>query len=95
MIKIGDRIRGFSFEDSDRLEYHINMRWFEGVEGEVVALEAEKFNLRFQCADIVINEQMPAHFLWSMSKRTTITWYYPIADYLKIQREERLKELEI
>jgi len=91
MIKVGDKVKGFRFSStvdytegpagwkiSGKLKYDERMTPYIGVEGEVIRVDENIFVIRF---DINTNNI------------GVISWRYPIAEYLELQREEKLKEL--
>ena len=97
MIKVGDKVRGFKFvetigdgsettfgiEKATGLNYHPSMDLYVGVEGVVVEVYEETFDVKFKNLRPVGLESD-----WDR-------WTYPIADYLEITRNERLSELGI
>jgi hypothetical protein len=99
-IKVGQKVKGFIFESKDGLllgelgyglNYHPNMDIYVGVEGEVVKVLEETFlvnfkNLRSDREECGINFDYEAGY---------DMWTYPIAEYLEINRNERLNELGI
>ena len=99
MIKVGDKVRGFKFgekigdgsettfsiDKTTGLNYHPNMDLYVGVEGEVVEVQEETFDVKFKNLRLAYID----HIIGGES------WTYPIKEYLAIQREERLKELGI
>jgi hypothetical protein len=99
-IKVGQKVKGFIFESKDGLllgelgyglNYHPNMDIYVGVEGEVVEVLEETFlvnfkNLRSDREECGINFDYEAGY---------DMWTYPIAEYLEINRNERLNELGI
>jgi hypothetical protein len=105
-IKVGQKVKGFIFKSKSGrlssitttegdvgygLNYHPNMDIYVGVEGEVVEVLEETFlvnfkNLRSDREECGINFDYEAGY---------DMWTYPIAEYLEINRNERLNELGI
>ena len=110
MIKVGDKVKGFKFEakkgDGSEanfeigkvtgLNYNPEMDLYVGVEGVVMEVHEETFDVKFEESHMKI-ELCEAHFSFchlSSSDYYDI-WTYPIKEYLLLQREEKLNELGI
>jgi len=76
-MKIGDKARGFRFESYDFLSYSYEMDPYVGVEGEIFQIMEDRFTIMFK-EDSVQQYEF---------------WTYPLAEYIQIQREEKLNEL--
>ena len=78
-MKVGDTAKGFWFE-SDKVIYNPNMDRYLGVEGEIVMIREDKFIIQFP---------------GSSPGGTPVSRWYPLSEYLQIQREDKLNELGI
>ena len=80
MIKKGDRVKGFRFGVNDAgVIYVPKMNNYVGKWGKVCSVGTRISDASFQ---IIFD-------------RDDIIWTYPIAEYLSLMREEKLKELGI
>lgn len=82
-MKIGDKAKGFRFE-SYLVNYSYDMDPYVGVEGEIFKIMEDRFTIIFKedSLERILRDGSQYHF-----------WTYPLAEYIQIQREERLKEL--
>ena len=92
MIKRGDKAKGFRFDKSSGVRWNDLMEPFVGVEG-IVRQARPKMNelvIGFIGTPIHVDtlRVMPAEPYMQH-------WIYPLDKYLRINREERLKELGI
>lgn len=81
-MKIGDKAKGFEFTDQMRSKFIAmtsSMYNLIGVEGTIVEINYDQGGFLI-CFGFDYNGQ---------------AWWYPIDEYMKIQREERLNELGI
>lgn len=82
MIKVGDKAKGFRFDDSTGVRYNNEMEKMVGKTGTVISIGTTNFT--------------PSIIIEFEELREEISyWNYPLQEYLAIQREEKLKELGI
>ena len=80
MIKVGDKAKGFRFDDSTGVRYNNEMEKMVGKTGTVISIGTTNFT--------------PSIIIEFEELREEISyWNYPLQEYLAILREERLKEL--
>jgi len=90
MIKVGDKAKGFEFaEGAERMTE--SMYRYIGLEGTIVEISNNIFRIEF---DDVRSPKYPKSNIKNPCF-PKISWWYPIKEYLEIQREERLSELGI
>ena len=82
MIKVGDKAKGFRFDDSTGVRYNNEMEKMVGKTGTVISIGTTNFT-----PSIIIEFE---ELLEEISY-----WNYPLQEYLAILREEKLKELGI
>ena len=82
MIKVGDKVKGFRFDDSTGVRYNNEMEKMVGKTGTVISIGTTNFT-----PSIIIEFE---ELLEEISY-----WNYPLQEYLAILREEKLKELGI
>ena len=84
MIKIGDKAKGLRFDNTYGINYNTRMDRCVGVEGIVKLIRPE------------INEiYIEFEFYKNTETHIKYIWCYPLDEYLRSQREERLKEIGI
>lgn len=82
MIKVGDKAKGFRFDDSTGVRYNNEMEKMVGKTGTVISIGTTNFT--------------PSIIIEFEELREEISyWNYPLQEYLAILREEKLKELGI
>ena len=87
-IKIGQKAKGFRFDNSSGVLYAEEMEKMAGKTGTITAIYEDRFTITFDddlCRNPYTRNSCPLE----------IRWTYPIGKYLEIQREEKLKELGI
>ena len=82
-MKVGDKVKGFRFENNKWSE---SMSPYIGVEGTVKRIlnDSQGFLHYFQI-----------EFYSGRMGRYNVEYWYPIKEYIVIQRDEKLKELGI
>ena len=79
MIKVGDRVKGFEFAEQRRSLF--------------VAMTTPMYNLIGVDGTIVEIDHDNGSFKIEFGNKTA--WWYPINEYLVLQREQRLNEIGI
>lgn len=84
-MKIGDRVKGFEFTEQRRAKFismTTHMYNLIGVDGTIVEIDHDNGSFKIEFGN-------------KKADNGTSAWWYPIDEYLMIQREQRLKELGI
>lgn len=84
-MKIGDRVKGFEFAEQRRAKFismTTHMYNLIGVDGTIVEIDHDNGSFKIEFGN-------------KNADNGTSAWWYPIDEYLMIQREQRLKELGI
>ena len=84
-MKIGDRVKGFEFGEQRRalfVSMTTHMYNLIGVDGTIVEIDHDNGTFKIEFGNKNVDNG-------------TSAWWYPIDEYMKIQREERLKGLGI
>jgi hypothetical protein len=92
MIKLGDKAKGFRFDNTSGVRWNKQMENFVGLEGIVrqVRPKMNELVIGFMGTTIHIDtlRVMPA-------EPNMQHWCYPLDQYLVLQREQRLNEIGI
>ena len=81
-IKIGQKAKGFRFDESSGVYYAEDMEKMVGKTGTIISIGTTNFT--------------PSIIIEFEELREEISyWNYPLSEYLAILREEKLKELGI
>lgn len=83
MIKVGQKVKGFQFDDSSGVFYSTHMDNFIGEVGTVVEVNRNYFHIYF------------GEYNGQGILELVDSYRYPTKEYLVILREERLKEIGI
>ena len=89
-MKIGDRVKGFEFGEQRRAKFvsmTTHMYNLIGVDGTIVEIDHDNGTFKIEFGN-------KNDYYYNRDNGTS-AWWYPIDEYLMIQREQRLKELGI
>ena len=101
MIKVGDRVKGFEFAEQRRALFvamTTHMYNLIGVDGTIVEIDHDNGSFKIEFGnknDYNDTGGSVGHPEYYKRDNGTSAWWYPINEYLVIQRGDKLKELGI